>query len=381
MAEILSFNWLMLPLGIALGWYWARTVVVPGRDASPPSASPDYLRGLSQLVNEDADQAAASLLRAIESDPSSVELHFTLGSLFRKRGEMDRALRLHQNLLDMPNLSREHYNQARFELAQDYQRAGVTDRAEALFQELAGEGLYLQPVLEQTLAIQEQAREWPKAIETAHRLESVKGQSLRPVIAHYECEQVEPLRKGQPVRALQHVTAALSADPSSVRASLLQASLYESQNDWPAAIKAYRRVPEQDVRYLSEVLAPLQRCYEAQHDLQTFWKYLEELEARGSHPSVMRAKARLMLAEKMDPTVYLSEQLQRFPDWQGLDLLFESLARHSETLTPVIDALRQALAKIQAGSAPYRCSHCGLTPKILFWQCPSCKQWGSIAPV
>lgn len=378
---MIGFNWLMLPLGIALGWYWARTVVVPGRAPPSSAATPDYLRGLNQLVNEDADQAVASLLRAIESDPSSVELHFTLGTLFRKRGEMDRALRLHQNLLEMPNLSREHYNQARFELAQDYQRSGVMDRAESLFQELASEGLYLQPVLEQTLAIQEQAREWPKAVETAQRLESVKGQSLRPVIAHYECEQAESLRVSEPGRSLQHATAALSADPNSVRASLLQGSLHEAQREWAAAIKAYRRVTEQDVRYLSEVLTPLQRCYEAQHDLQTFWKYLEELEARGSHASVMLAKARLMVAENLDPTAYLTEQLQKFPDWQGLDLLFESVAAHSASLAPAINGLRQALAKTQAGVPRYRCAHCGLTPKILFWQCPSCKQWGSIAPV
>lgn len=381
MGEIFSFNWLMLPLGIALGWYWARKVKTPDRADSPTAANPDYLRGLSELVNEDADQAAASLLRAIESDPSSVELHFILGALFRKRGEMDRALRLHQNLLDMPNLSREHYNQARFELAQDYQRSGVMDRAESLFQELAGEGLYLQPVLEQMLAIEEQAREWPKAVETAQRLESVKGQSLRPVIAHYECEQAEPLRSSDPSRALQHAAAALSADPNSVRASLLQGALNESLSDWPAAIKAYRRVTEQDVRYLPEVLKPLQRCYEAQHNLQAFWKYLEELEARGSHASVMLAKARLMVAENMDPTVYLTEQLQKLPDWQGLDLLFASVASHSETLAPAINGLRQALAKTRSGMAAYRCAHCGLTPKILFWQCPSCKQWGSIAPV
>lgn len=384
MLDALALSWLLLPLGAALGWYLAqrgRAGTPTGRGA-PGGGAPEYLSGLTHLVNEDPDQAIAALVRAVEVDPSTVELHLTLGSLFRKRGEVDRALRLHENLLARPNLTPAQMHQARYELALDYLKAGVMDRAESILEELVAQGQFLPGSLEQLLAIHEQAREWDKAIETSRRLEPVKRQSLRPLIAQYACEQAEEarLRKDAPA-AIKLASRALSEDPQCVRASLLQGALYEAAQDYNAALRAYRRVPEQDSRFLGEVLAGIERCFAAQQNRAGLRLFLEEAEERWPHPGPMLLTARLMLADGHDPTVYLAQRLQKLPNWQGLDLLFESLARQSEALAPTINGLRGALRKTYESTAPYQCTHCGLTPRLLFWQCPSCKQWASVVPV
>src|SRR5713226_5880335 len=156
MPDSLAVAWLMLPLGAALGWYIARRWPRPQEHAD--RASPEYLTGLAHLANQDPDQAIAAFVKALEVDDETVELHLTLGTLFRKRGEVDRALRIHENLLARPGLKPVHQNQARFELAQDFLKAGLMDRSEALFKGLVQQGMFLQPSLENLMALYEQAR-------------------------------------------------------------------------------------------------------------------------------------------------------------------------------------------------------------------------------
>jgi lipopolysaccharide biosynthesis regulator YciM len=380
MPDGLALAWLMLPLGAALGWYLARRWPTPREHGAKDN--PEYLTGLTHLVNQDPDQAIAAFVKAIEVDDETVELHLTLGSLFRNRGEVDRALRIHESLLARPGLKPAFQNQARFELAQDFHKAGVMDRAEALFKELASQGMFLQASLEYLMELYEQSRDWRQAIETARQLQAVKSISLRPLIAQYYCERAEEARRNNDmVEALRLTGRALAEHSPCVRASLLQGALHEAGQDPAAAIKAYCRVPEQDVRFIGEVLAPLQRCFEALHDLVGYWKFLEEAEEFWKDPSVMLARARLMRAEKMDPGPYLMERLPRQPQWQGLELLLESASQQLPQTAPLLDGLRESLRKVMEKRPRYHCQQCGFTPSLLFWQCPSCKHWASIAPL
>lgn len=380
MPDSLALAWLMLPLGAALGWYLARRWPRPHEHET--RGSPEYLTGLTHLVNQDPDQAIAAFVKAVEVDDETIELHLTLGSLFRKRGEVDRALRIHENLLARPSLKPLYRNQARFELAQDFLKAGVIDRAEALFRELVAQGMFLQPSLENLLALYEQVRDWRQALEAARQLEAVKSASLRPLIGQYYCELSEAARarKDAP-EALRLAGRALAEHAECVRASLLQGALHEAAGDVPAAIKSYRRVPDQDARFVGEVLEPIRRCFEALGDRGGYAAFLEEAEELWPHPSVSLARARLMREEKIDPSAYLVERLQRQPHWRGLDLLLQVSGERVPEAAPLVEGLRQAMVKVLERRPVYQCIHCGFTPSLLFWQCPSCKQWTTVVPL
>lgn len=380
MPDSLALAWLMLPLGAALGWYLARRWPRPHEQQA--RGSPEYLTGLTHLVNQDADQAIAAFVKAVEVDDETVELHLTLGSLFRKRGEVDRALRIHESLLARPGLKPLYRNQARFELAQDFLKAGVIDRAEALFKELVAQGMFLQSALEALLALYEQVRDWRQALEAARQLEAVKSASLRPLIGQYYCELSEVARAKQDLpEALRLAGRALSEHAECVRASLLQGALHEADQDLASAIKSYRRVPEQDPRFIGEVLEPLRRCHEARNDRGGYAAFLAEAEELWHPPAVVLARAQLMRAENLDPGTYLVERLQQQPQWRGLDLLLQSAGARAGDAAPLIDGMRKAMVKVMERRPAYQCIHCGFTPTLLFWQCPSCKQWTTVAPL
>ncbi|MGQ0587604.1 MAG: lipopolysaccharide assembly protein LapB [Gammaproteobacteria bacterium] len=380
MPDSLALAWLMLPLGAALGWYLARRWPRPHEQETRGSS--EYLTGLTHLVDQDPDQAIAAFVRAVEVDDETVELHLTLGSLFRKRGEVDRALRIHENLLARPNLKPLYRNQARFALAQDFLKAGMIDRAETLFKELVAQGMFLQTSLENLVALYEQVRDWRQALEAARQLEAVKSSSLRPLIGQYYCELSEAARAGKDLpEALRLAGRALSEHPDCVRASLLQGALHEAGGDFVAAIKSYRRVPEQDPRFIGESIEPLRRCHQALGNRAAYSALLEEAEELWHHPSVVLARAQLMRDEGADPSGYLTERLQQQPQWRGLDLLLQAVGTRAGEAAPLVDGLRQAMVKVMERRPAYRCVHCGFAPTLLFWQCPSCKQWTTITPL
>ena len=380
MPDSLALAWLMLPLGAALGWYVARRWPRPHEQESRGSS--EYLTGLTHLVNQDPDQAIAAFVKALEVDDETVELHLTLGTLFRKRGEVDRALRIHENLLARSGLKPLYRNQARFELAHDFLKAGVIDRAETLFKELVAQGMFLQTSLEALLALYEQTNDWRQALEAARQLEAVKSANLRPLIGQYYCELSEAARgrKDMP-EALRLAGRALSEHPDCVRASLLLGALHEAGGDFSASIKAYRRVPEQDARFIGEAIEPLRRCHEALGNRAGYAAFLEEAEELWQHPSLVLARAQLMRAEGTDPSAYLMDRLQQQPQWRGLDLLLQAAGARAGEAAPLVDGMRTAMVKVMERRPTYRCVHCGFTPTLLFWQCPSCKQWTTIAPL
>lgn len=378
--------WLVLPLGIALGWYLrARGPADPAQPASTSGASgvsPDALAGMSHLVNDDPDQAVASLLRATELDTQAVELHLTLGSLFRKRGELDRALRVHEALAERAQLTSEQMERTRFELAQDYFKAGMIDRAEELFEQLSHRGLYATAALEALISVHEQSREWRRAIEASRRLQAVGAQPRQPVIAQYYCELAEQARMGKDIdEAIRLANRALEEDGGCVRANLILGRLQEEAKDFRAAVKSLRQVPEQDLRYTPEIVEPLMRCSKELGELPAFLDFLREIDSETSASASALAQAQLMRETGMNPARFLAETFSASPNWALLEQLLSSIEPPAdETSAVAMNNLREALKTAAAARSRYRCTSCGLAPGLLFWQCPSCKQWGSVIP-
>lgn len=374
---------LLLPLAAASGWYVARRRERYGQEGRTLSA--DYLRGLNHLVNEDADKAIEVFVKLLEVDNETAEVHLALGNLFRRQGEVDRALRIHQNLVARPNLKTQHRNQACYELAQDYLRAGVLDRAESLFTGLAEQGIFQERALAGLVSIYEQGRDWAQAIDTTRKLESVVGHSLRPVIAHYLCELAEvERRRRNTAKAQDYLKQALAEHRDCVRASLLQGAALEAAGEPVQAIEAYQRVTRQAIGFATEILEPLERCYAAAQDLEGWRRFLQSLSERfdGIAPAI--AMARLMVREGREQAAieYLSATLKQRPNWLGFHTLLGLVYPQTQgEPTGALEGLKSSLKRMIEVCARYRCGHCGFDGRNLHWQCPRCKHWNTLTPL
>lgn len=366
--------WLLLPLGIALG-------IALGRNPRSALNDSEMLAGLT-LAQDNPDRAIAALTKALERDPAAAELNLTLGALFRKRGEIDRALRLHENVLAQAELKPDTRALALYELGQDCIKAGLLDRAEEALKKAAQHPAFDALAYEQLLPIHEQLGEWPEATYVAERLESLKRQSRAVERAHYLLEQaVEAQQQGNQPQAIKLAQRALETDSACVRANLFMGQLHEAAENWTEAVNAYARVPAQNPRFLAEVIPAVERVCKISGQTQVLRDFLDQLEiAHSLDSSVWLARAQL-IGDGDAQASYLAEKLSQKPSWRGL-IQFLSLppAREAGVLTAPVQSFRDALATLLQSRPSYLCAHCGFTPSLLFWRCPSCKQWGTVAP-
>lgn len=377
--------WLLLPVAALSGWLAARHGA-RRRTTESRSLHGDYFQGLNYLLNEQPDKAIEVFTRMVEVDSDTVETHLALGNLFRRRGEVDRAIRIHQNLIARPSLSREQRIYALLELGQDYLRAGLLDRAESLFTEVVDMDAHVESALRNLLDIYQQEKEWDKAVAVAGRLETRTGRAMGPVIAQFYCEQAEQARDaGEINRARQLLKRALASDARCVRASILQGNVERSIGNYRQALKAYQRLAEQDIEYLPEVLGAMQACYEALDKPNEFIGFLESVQHRYEGVSVMLLLAELLRQRDGEEAAldYLTQQLRRRPSVRGLDRLIElNLAiRNNDASASEMQVLRDLFAELLRDKPAYKCRQCGFGARTLHWHCPSCRSWGSIRPI
>ncbi len=377
--------WLLLPIAAFSGWRigvrqagrrgWGRR-----RDLRP-----DYFRGLNFVLNEQPDKAIEVFIRMVEVDEDTVETHLALGSLFRRRGEVDRAIRIHQNLIARPRLEEEHRVQAVLELGQDYMKAGLLDRAEALFQELLEQDQQPETALSLLLDIYQCEKEWHKAIDIARRLERRNGGSRRLEVAQFHCELAEEaMARGDRASAADHVEAALAEDRQCVRASLLSARLAMDGGDWDRAARVLRRIEDQDIDYLPEVLPLLRACHERMGDMDGLVAYLRQVLQRypGISPVLMLARLLRRQESPRAAAEFIAGELARRPSVRGLRQLME-LSREAAggECGMLYDEITAILDKLLEGKPVYKCVHCGFSGRTLHWQCPSCKKWSTVKPI
>lgn len=377
--------WLLLPVAAFSGWYVARWGVQRTSGRRESALRTTYFRGLNYLLNEQPDKAIEVFLKIAEVDSETVETHLALGNLFRRRGEVDRAIRIHQNLIARPSLNAEQRTHALLELGEDYMRAGLFDRAENLFSELIQIGAHRPSALRHLLAIYQQEKDWVKCIETAERYEKVSGESMSSVIAQYHCELAEEaLRDHDEAGARRELDYALARDRRCVRASIILGRVARNKGDYEGAIRAYRQVPDQDIEYLPEILDPMLACYRALKREPEAMAYLQELIHRYDGISPVLSLAGMVLEREGEQAAvsFITRHLRQRPSVRGLDYLIGLNLAHSEG--PARDnlmILHDLTRKLLDGKAVYRCSNCGFGTRTTQWQCPSCKQWNSVKPI
>jgi len=374
------FSWLLIPAAGAFGWALARRGW-DGSGATGDSLRREAIVGLSTLISDDADQAIGALNRAIEAEPGAVELRLTLGGLFRKKGEVDRAILVHEALLVQNALSNAQLAQVRLALAQDYLKAGVLDRAEAHALALVDHGVEVGPALELLLDLYEQGRDWARAIDTAMRWQAARGQSAVVRIAQYHCEIAEKLlAQKQSVEAREAAEKALLVDPACVRASLMLGAMAETLVDHSGAFDHYARVLEQEPAFIPESLLATRRSALAAQREEDFRDWLDAVDALPRKPAAaVLAKAQWLSEHGGDAANYLAGCAQNNLSTEGLLVWLDAAGavNHRHAVWP---QARELLIKRAARGPKYRCQQCGFAPGLLFWQCPSCKSWATVRP-
>ncbi len=382
---LLESLFLLLPLAALSGWWIGRRGRLRKQDEGAFELPSNYLKGLNYLLNEQQDKAIELFIQMLDVDNNTVETHLALGSLFRRRGEVDRAIRIHQNLIARPTLSKEQRAVALFELGEDYMRAGLLDRAETLFKELIDTEPHTGAALQQLLDIYQQEKDWDKAIQISHRLESRTGQSRRAIVAHYYCEIAEQAcRQGEPAKALKYLKRALVEDRQCARASILEGNIEKTAGNIKAAIRAYHRVEEQDPDFLPEVIQPLIDCYKRLGRIDEMVVFLRQNLAKHPGISLMLALSELIRQEKgnEEAVEFITEYLKQRPSVRGMDRLLDlNLSNVKEPVREKLQVLKDVAEQLIANKPVYECCHCGFAGKKLHWQCPGCKYWNTVKPI
>lgn len=379
--------WLLLPVAAASGWFAASRSQRPKperRDDGALSRS-EYFRGLNYLLNEQPDKAIEVFVRMLEVDSDTVETHMALGNLFRRKGEVDRAIRIHQNVVARSGLSMEERGEALLELGQDYMRAGLLDRAEGLFKELADSQHFRGRALQRLTEIYQQEKDWDQAVESTRQLELATGRSYNHVISHYYCEKAEAAaRRGARDEALESVKSALDISSQCVRASMVEGRIHRENGDLRSALRAYLRVERQSPEYLPEVIGPLSDCFMALGKPEEMNDYLEYVLERYGGITATLTLANLKAAGEGEKAsiAFLTDEMRRRPSVRGLDHLIGLALEHVDgRAREYLLILKDLTNKLLEDRPVYKCDHCGFSGKTLHWQCPSCKNWGSVKPI
>ena len=375
--------WLVsIPFFFALGWIAAR-VDIRHVIAESRRLPRSYYQGLNALLDEDPDKAIDAFVEIARLDPETAELHFALGKLFRRRGDIERAVRVHQNLLARADLSAEMSAKARFELGQDYLKAGLLDRAEETFHLLAG-SLFAPQASRALLEIYQREKEWRRAIEAALALQASGSGAYQKEIAQFHCEIAQDeLVHVNPDAALATLDKALAYDRNNVRAMLLSGDALLAKGDAEAALRAWRRVEQQSAAHVGLVAQRLLEGYRRvdrlREGLNLLRGYLTETPSIDLLEVVFRGVLELDGADAANQLV--SDELRRTPTLLGLDKLIEARLMHA----PPDRLAELSMVKSLVGGyaqklGRYQCDHCGFKSRQFYWHCPGCSQWESYAP-
>lgn len=368
-----DLQWLLigLPVAFALGWIGSRfdlrQVRRDNRDA--PRA---YFKGLNLLLNEQQDKAIDAFIEAVQNDPDTTELHFALGNLFRRRGEFERAVRVHQHLLSRADLKADERDRAQHALAQDYMKAGLFDRAEQAFRALEGTPFAGEARLA-LLSLYERSRDWKNAAEVAGRLEAAGSGSFAARIAHHHCElALEADERGQPAEAAAALQRARDVAPMSPRPLVLAGERLAKTGDPAGAMAAWDELRQRQPAAFILVAGAYADAARAAHREGSARETLAALFAKLPSMDLMHALGKLGAAPPLLPYLREHPTLSAAQHW---------LALPPETRSEDgVAAVREAVARAAKPLQRYRCAACGFEAQHYFWQCPGCLTWDSYPP-
>lgn len=378
---------LLLPVAAAYGWYMGRRSAQQDKQQHANRLSRDYVTGVNFLLSNQQDKAVDLFLEMLKTEDSSAfEAHLTLGNLFRSRGEVERAIRIHQSLVESAALSFEQRLLATQQLGRDYMTAGVYDRAENMFQQLTDEVDFKQSALQSLLTIYQLTSDWGKAIETATKLVKLGAEELREQIAHFYCElATQELASDDIDGALSLLNKGEQVDKNCARISIMKGRIFIEQANYEKAINALKQVYSQDRELVSETLPLLYECYQHTGHSDDWEAYLRQC-VEGNSGAIAELYLADIIVEKQNHEAavsYINDQIQRHPTMRLFYRLMDyHLAEAEEGRAKESLILLRKMVGEQIRTKPdYRCLKCGFTSRVLYWHCPSCRSWDTIKPI
>ncbi|UCV06642.1 lipopolysaccharide assembly protein LapB [Dechloromonas denitrificans] len=370
---------LLIPVFFGLGWAAARVDMrqVVHESSSLPRS---YFQGLNFLLNEQPDKAIDSFLEVAKVDSQTVELHFALGNLFRRRGETERAIRMHQNLIDRADLDDAVRLHALAELGQDYLKAGLLDRAEEIFNKLI-DTTFEADAKRNLLEIYQVEKEWLKAIGLARELPDVATQQE---VAEFYCElAATEIMRSKPDSARAYLESAMQQNRKCVRASLLQGDLLAQEGRPEAAIEAWQRIEQQDPAYLALVAQRLLETYRKQERRDEGIALLSGYLERYPSLDLLDVVYQLVLEGEGTEAAYrlVRAELQRNPTLLGLEKLMSArLPLVAPEVRPDVEIAKTIIQGYTKRLSRYRCDNCGFKARQFYWRCPACGGWETYPP-
>ncbi len=364
---------LLAATGWVLGYFGER-------DEQPP-LNIDYLKGLNFLLNEQTDQAVEHFLKMVRVDNTTIETHFALGNLFRKRGEVNRAIRIHQNIIARPDILDAQRNQAFYSLAKDYLHAGLLDRAEVLLKRLTDHSQYKMEALESLVNIYEQEQEWQKSIDTSKQLSKISKKPLDLQISHYVCELAEiAIEKYNYDEANNLVSSLNRIKNKTLRCDLVKARIAVSNGNKELAITIYQKIIEENSYLITEALPLMVDIYIELNKQSELEAKMENIISNNS--KITRDIAYTVIVNNIegialfdlcvDKYIEMDLTLREFIDINNLNL--------NENRIVALRKIKKGLSLLANSTPRYQCEECGFSSQKLLWQCPSCKQWETQRP-
>ena len=362
--------------GWALGYFGER-------DEQPP-LNIDYLKGLNFLLNEQTDQAVDHFLKMVRVDDTTIETHFALGNLVRKRGEVYRAIKINQDIIARPDITEEQRNQAFYSLAKDYLHAGLFDRAEVLFIRLNDKSEFTSESLKNLISIYEQEKEWSKAIEIAKKLNKLYyDDSLDMQISHYHCESAEEaIDEKNYDKAITCLNSVNSKNNKTLRIELIFAKLNAIQGYEKKAVDIYFNILKQNNYFVAEALPLVFNIFKNQNNLQEFDKKLNSV--INQKPKISNLIAYTALASNIEYSKSIDNCIE---DYIRSDEALSEFINVNDIFQSELDIKDSSIKKIKHGlmvlannNPRYQCNECGFSSQKLLWQCPSCKAWETQRP-
>jgi lipopolysaccharide biosynthesis regulator YciM len=378
-----EFWWLLaLPVFFGMGWVAARVDLksLLSESRSLPSS---YFRGLNFLLNEQPDKAIESFLQVAKENPQTVELQFALGSLFRRRGEVDRAIRMHQDLVNREDLDPEQRREASLELSQDYFKAGLLEHAEQVLAKMADSDPSAE-VHRHLLDIYIQEKDWEKAIDAAKKLEVSAKRNYQKEIANYYCELASTAHvHGSAEDAQKFLGKALDVNRKCVRANVLRGEWLARAGKHAEAIEAWKAIEAQDPAYFGLVAEGMVESYKALGRGGEGLALLRGLQHRYPGLDLLNVVYQATAEHEGDEAAWhlVRDEVRRNPTLVGLDHLIDAeLVRAPPERRKDLQLMKDLVHSHAQALAVYLCSNCGFKARQFFWQCPACGGWETFAP-
>lgn len=383
---MLGLLFLLLPVAMGYGWFMGRNSVKQNNHSAQQELSIKYSTGLNYLFSNQQDKAIDYLLEALKVEDDTVEAHFAMANLFRRRGELDRALKVHEHLVRQKHLPNSAKQQAVFELAKDFLSAGLYDRAEDMFHKLLKSKIYGLKSLSSLMQIYQSTKDWKQGIALKKAIAKTRDTKLLHTLANFYCELATlALEKDQFIEVIELLDNALSHDPNSSRANWLMAQIYENHQQYEEACQCYRAIYEQDKEFFPDVIEKMFLCYQALNAEKEFFKFIRKVyEETGSTSALIKYLSHIEQAKGgSHAKTFILTALKRRPTIRGFKhfVKMQMDGDQPENTADNLEAIRELVTAYLNVKHRYSCRTCGFNSSTHYWSCPSCHDWEQLKPI